>query len=94
MKDLMVEAIQVGLAGDSIPLEARIVCIADSFDAMTSDRSYRPRFTLYKALDEIEKCKGAQFDPELADIFIKLVKENKEKISEAVHIDFIERKED
>ena len=61
---------------------------------MTSDRSYRPRFTLNKALDEIENCKGAQFDPELADVFVKLIKENKDKISEAVHIEFIERRDD
>lgn len=63
-----------GLAGEDIPLSARIVCIADSFDAMTSDRSYRPRFTLEKALEELEKCKGSQFDPNLVDLFIDEVK--------------------
>ena len=74
-------AIQTGLSGENIPLEARVVCVADSFDAMTSDRSYRPRYTLYKALEEIEKGAGTQFDPNLAILFVELVKKNKDKIS-------------
>ena len=90
----MAEDILAGLSGENIPLEARIVCVADSFDAMTSDRSYRPRYTLRKALDEIANGKGTQFDPKLADVFIELVEKNKDKISEAVHIEFIERKDD
>ena len=90
----MVWATRAGLKGENIPLYARIVCLADSFDAMTSDRSYRPRYTLYKALEEIEKGKGAQFDPELADLFIRVIKENKDKISEDVHIEFMERIDD
>ena len=59
-----------GLKGEDIPLLARIVTVADSFDAMTSDRSYRPRFTLVKALDELENGKGTQFDPYIVDAFI------------------------
>lgn len=82
------------LAGEDIPLSARIVAIADAFDAMTSDRSYRPRFTLIKALDEIERCKGAQFDPKLAELFIEAIKENKEKIEQDLSIELITRTDD
>ena len=86
--------IQVGLSGENIPIEARIVCIADSFDAMTSDRSYRPRYTLYKALDELKNGKGTQFDPNLVDKFIEIITNNKEKIEQDVHIEFVGRKDD
>lgn len=82
------------LKGEEIPIEARIVCIADSFDAMTSDRSYRPRFTLYKALDELKKCKNAQFDPNLVDIFVKEILEKKVQIEKDLDIVFIERLDD
>lgn len=61
-----------GLAGEDIPYNARIISVADSFDAMTSDRSYRPRFTLEKALSELEKCKGTQFDPVIVDVFLDI----------------------
>lgn len=83
-----------GISGENIPLFARIVTIADSFDAMTSDRSYRPRFTLYKALEELERCKGTQFDPALVDIFVEEVKQNKEKIEQDLNIEFLQRKDD
>lgn len=79
------------LKGEDIPLCARIVCIADSFDAMTSDRSYRPRFTLYKALDELKKCKGTQFDPTLVDLFVPEILNNKEQIEKDLNIVFVER---
>ncbi len=81
-------------SGTNIPLCARIVCIADSFDAMTSDRSYRPRFTLYKALDELQRCKGTQFDPELVDLFVQEIIKNKDNIERELNIMFIERKDD
>ena len=61
---------------------------------MTSDRSYRPRFTLYKALKELENCKGTQFDPEIVDVFLLEVAKNKEKIQKDLNIQFIERKND
>ncbi len=83
-----------GLAGNDIPLHARIVAIADAFDAMTSDRSYRPRFTLFKALEELERCKEIQFDPDLVDLFILQIKKNKHEIAEKLGIEFIERKDD
>jgi HD-GYP domain-containing protein (c-di-GMP phosphodiesterase class II) len=55
-----------GLAGDEIPLEARILAIADALDAMTAPRLYREPISAADAADEFERCAGSQFDPELA----------------------------
>lgn len=63
----------MGLKGKDIPLGARIIAIADSFDAMTSDRPYRPRMETKTAIAEIKKHRRTQFDPELVEIFIKAV---------------------
>ena len=65
-----------GVRGEHIPLHARIIAIADSFDAMTSDRPYRTAFSRETALVELESNKGIQFDPHLADIFIGLMIES------------------
>jgi HD-GYP domain-containing protein (c-di-GMP phosphodiesterase class II) len=62
-----------GLAGEEIPLTARIFAVADSFDAMTSDRPYRRAMPLEVALDEIRAGAGAQFDPVAAERFLDLV---------------------
>ena len=59
------------LAGEEIPIEARLLGVADAFDAMTSDRSYRPALSVEQALAELERCAGSQFDPELAETFIE-----------------------
>ncbi|MBI4734006.1 MAG: HD-GYP domain-containing protein [Rubrobacteridae bacterium] len=59
-----------GLKGLDIPLGARILAIADAFDAMTTDRPYRDGFNAMEALSEIDRCSGLQFDPELTPIFI------------------------
>ena len=64
-----------GLAGEDIPLFARIICVADAFDAMTQDRVYRKRLKLDFALWEIERCSGTQFDPTLARVLLDLVSE-------------------
>ena len=61
-----------GLAGEDIPLFGRLLCLADSFDAMSSTRTYREAMPLEKVLGEIRRCAGTQFDPELAKIFISL----------------------
>ncbi len=61
-----------GLKGEEIPLNARIVTICDTFDAMTSDRSYRKALSDKVALEELIRYKGTQFDPYLVDIFIDL----------------------
>ncbi|MFZ2036667.1 MAG: HD domain-containing phosphohydrolase [Dehalococcoidales bacterium] len=57
--------------GEDIPLGARILTIADSFDAMTSDRPYRPAMPFEAARQEIKRCIGTQFDPVIANAFLK-----------------------
>jgi HD-GYP domain-containing protein (c-di-GMP phosphodiesterase class II) len=59
-----------GLSGPTIPLEARVLAVADAFDAMTSPRPYRQTFTIERALEEIELCAGTQFDPQVAEAFL------------------------
>lgn len=59
-----------GLAGHDIPLVGRIIALADSFDAMTSKRIYRDAMSLKRALSEIQKSAGTQFDPEIAKVFL------------------------
>lgn len=61
-----------GLRGRSIPLEARLIGIADAFDAMTSARPYRQTFSSERALSEIAACSGTQFDPNLAELFLEI----------------------
>lgn len=68
-----------GLKGEEIPFLARILCIVDSFDAMTSNRPYNKRKTYEEAIEELKRCSGAQFDPELSNAFIEVIKENSEK---------------
>ena len=60
------------LVGDDIPLMGRIICLADSFDAMTSSRTYRPGMPLEKAMAEVQRCAGQQFDPTLAQHFVDI----------------------
>jgi diguanylate cyclase (GGDEF)-like protein/PAS domain S-box-containing protein len=62
-----------GLKGKEISIEARIVCIADAFDAMTSPRSYRNTIGQSEALKEIERCCGTHFDPDIAHRFIEMI---------------------
>lgn len=62
-----------GLKGDDIPLSGRIVAIADVFDALTSERPYKKAWTVEAALQLIEREKGEHFDPELVDVFIKVL---------------------
>ena len=62
-----------GLTGVSIPIEACVLTIADSYDAMTTDRPYRKALTKEEALEEIRKCAGTQFHPALADKFIAMM---------------------
>ncbi|MGB9858445.1 MAG: sensor domain-containing diguanylate cyclase/phosphohydrolase [Moorellaceae bacterium] len=63
----------LGLRGEEIPIECRILAIADAFDALTSDRPYRRAGTVEEALQEIRRCAGAQFDPRLVEIFLETI---------------------
>jgi putative nucleotidyltransferase with HDIG domain len=59
------------VAGTDIPLAARILAVADAFDAMTSERPYRPAMSMQEALDELKRCIGTQFDPVVTTAFLK-----------------------
>jgi HD-GYP domain-containing protein (c-di-GMP phosphodiesterase class II) len=67
-----------GIAGDKIPEEARIIAVADAYDAMTSRRSYREVMPQEKVLDEIRKGSGTQFDPKYANVMIELIENDKD----------------
>lgn len=65
-----------GLKGEKIPLYARIICIADAFDAMVSMRPYKKSSSIEKALQTIKHNSGKQFDPTLVNVFIKTMRES------------------
>ncbi len=60
-----------GRGGSEIPLEARILAVADCFDAMTSDRPYRAALPHEEAIAEVDRCRGSQFDPDVALVFLE-----------------------
>ncbi len=62
-----------GLKGDEIPLEARIIACADSFDAMTTDRPYKKKMTIAQAKEELVRCSGSQFDPKIVEAMLKVI---------------------
>jgi HD-GYP domain-containing protein (c-di-GMP phosphodiesterase class II) len=64
-----------GLRGDEIPVEVRVVAVADAFDAMTSVRPYRPSLGVERALQELRDWQGIQFDPEAVDAFFRAFSE-------------------
>lgn len=61
------------LVGEEISIQARIIGVADAFDAMTCDRAYRKGLSVAEAVAEIKKCAGTQFDPEVASVFVESV---------------------
>ncbi|MFZ5634727.1 MAG: bifunctional diguanylate cyclase/phosphohydrolase [Bacillota bacterium] len=63
----------LGLKGEEIPVECRILAIADAYDAMTSERPYRKAMPHEEAVAEIKKCSGTQFDPHLVDTLVKML---------------------
>ncbi len=67
-----------GLAGEEIPEEARIIAVADAYDAMTSNRSYRNALSQERVREQIETGKGSQFDPVFADIMLTTMDEDKD----------------
>jgi HD-GYP domain-containing protein (c-di-GMP phosphodiesterase class II) len=62
-----------GLRGEDIPLQSRVLALADAYDAMTSERAYRRSLSESAAVEELEKNAGTQFDPEIVRIFIEKV---------------------
>ncbi|HDP36911.1 MAG TPA: HD domain-containing protein [Candidatus Atribacteria bacterium] len=65
-----------GLSGENIPLGARILAVADAYDAMKSDRPYRKALTEEAAIQEFKRGSGSQFEPKLVEIFLKILKQN------------------
>ncbi len=68
-----------GLSGEDIPLSARIICVADAFDVMNSDRCYRKHLPMEKIIRELKENSGKQFDPEIVKHFIKILENNELK---------------
>lgn len=76
-----------GLKGDNIPLDARILSVADSYDSMTSSRPYREKATSPdEALEELKQCSGSQFDPNIVEIFTKILEKGSLEKKKAVPI--------
>jgi diguanylate cyclase (GGDEF)-like protein/PAS domain S-box-containing protein len=63
-----------GLTGEQIPLQSRILAVADAYEAMINDRTYRETFTVEEALEELIKHRGSQFDPAIVDVFVEIIK--------------------
>ena len=61
-----------GLKGDAIPIAARITAVADVYDALTSERSYKSAWPAREAIEEIRRLRGAHFDPNIVDAFLQL----------------------
>lgn len=72
----------LGVAGDEIPEIARIICIADAYDAMNSKRVYRDNLSKEDIFKQLEGGRGTQFDPKFVDVFLRLLKEDKLEIEE------------
>ncbi|NLW46623.1 MAG: diguanylate cyclase [Firmicutes bacterium] len=73
-----------GLNGKQISLGARILCVADSFDAMLSERPYSPRKTIEQAIDELKRCSGRQFDPQIVTAFLAVLESEAHKKMKAL----------
>ena len=71
-----------GLAGEDIPFIARMICVADSFDAMNTNRVYRNKLSKEKVIEEIENNKGKQFDPAIADVMLRMIRTGEISVGE------------
>jgi len=71
----------LGLKGEEIPLEARILAVADTYDAMTSDRAYRAALSHEIAVAELKRCAGTQFDPRMVAVFIIEMERQRDRAS-------------
>jgi putative nucleotidyltransferase with HDIG domain len=76
-----------GLMGENIPLIGRVVAVADAYDAMTSDRSYRKALPHDVAINELDRCSNVQFDPNIVDVFLRVIaKYRKEAITAGIEV--------
>lgn len=74
-----------GCKGVQIPLEARILAVVDCYDAMTSDRPYRAALPAKQAVEEVDRCTGTQFDPDVAQAFIEVWESGALGVTAALH---------
>lgn len=74
-----------GLKGEEIPYLARITTIVDTFDAMTSSRSYRKAIPIERVIEEIKKNAGTQFDPKITEVFLDILRNEYDKIREIIN---------
>jgi hypothetical protein len=75
-----------GRFGEEIPIGARIIFVADAYDAMTSDRVYRARLSEEDALAELERCAGTQFDPEVVAALVTVIEEGRPRVPTSDHV--------
>ena len=76
----------LGLRGEDIPLESRILLVADAFDAMTSDRAYRAAMPVADALAELRRCAGQQFDERCVDLLAQALRERAGALDDVVDL--------
>jgi two-component system cell cycle response regulator len=76
-----------GLCGEQIPLAARIIAICDAYHAMTSNRSYRAAIPQSEAIQELRRCAGSQFDPEITEVFLQLLADEQAASRQRAHSD-------
>jgi HD-GYP domain-containing protein (c-di-GMP phosphodiesterase class II) len=78
-----------GLSGEQIPLLSRILAVADTYDAMTSDRPYRRALSKTDAVDELRKCAGTSFDPKVVEIFLQILEDQAATVIEVDEPQFV-----
>ena len=74
-----------GLKGEEIPIGARIATVVDAFDAMITDRPYRKGMPIEQAIEELQRQRGIQFDPQVVDAIIEIYKEGKLNRAQGTH---------
>jgi HD-GYP domain-containing protein (c-di-GMP phosphodiesterase class II) len=64
-----------GLKGDQIPPATQVIIVADAYDAMSSDRAYRPALSPEKIIEQLRRFSGSQFSPDVADTFVEMIQQ-------------------